>query len=268
MALVQGEGSADVGREGQVAIQAEATLSVTAAVNNGSRQLLLLAEGAVAGWVDQAVVDDSIAELEATVDELERRSAILAAKLDPLISEGLANDTSDFVGQTRSMTAAIAAGDPDIDVLLADATSDDAYLNLVDELQDLRDGRVRDVLAAAEGVGRFADAVRFLVIVVIPITVMLASRRTIRRQRERDELEARLAQQTQINASKDRFLANLSHELRTPLTAIYGFGTALAESGFSDRDDGRRVDGPHHQPDHRAKPDGRRSDNGREARSR
>ncbi len=237
VALVQGEGSADVGREGQVAIQAEATLSVTAAAQNGSSQLLLLSEGASSGWVDQAVVNDSIAELEATVDELERRSDILAAKLEPSTSADLANYTSDFVAAARSMTAAIVAGDPDIDVLLAEATGDDAYLNLVNELQDLRDGRVQDVLAAAEGVGRFADAVRFLVIVVIPIMVMVASRRTMRRQRERDELEARLVQQTEINASKDRFVANLSHELRTPLTAIYGFGTALAESGFSDRDE-------------------------------
>lgn len=235
LALVQREGSADVGREGQVAIQAEATLSAAAAVHNGSSQVLLLTEGEEHGWVDQVVLTESIAQLEATVEELERRSLSLESNVRSSTAPGLAAATYGFVSATRSMTQSLEAGQRDTDSLRADPARNDAYLSLVDVLQDLRDTGVREVFAAADGVGRFADAVRFLVVFVIPVVVILASRRAMTKRRERDELEARLIRQTEINTSKDEFVANLSHELRTPLTAIYGFGIALAEGGFHDR---------------------------------
>ena len=110
-------------------------------------------------------------------------------------------------------------------------------------LVGLRDGRVTEVLVAAESVGRVADAVRFIVVFVIPVGAMLAFRRGARRRREREKLEAELARQTDINKSKDEFVANLSHELRTPLTGIYGFSLALAEGGFDDRETAEELTG-------------------------
>lgn len=234
-ALVRGEGSADVGREGQVAIQAEGALSATAAVRNGASQVVLLSEGVALGWVDRDSLDASVTELETTVDELARRSDQLLTRLPENEQAIVATSTDAFVAAVDELTLQVAEGGSP-GTTPADELLNDSYGDLVSLLVDLRDGRVLDVLAAAEGVGRFADAVRFLVVFVIPVGVILGFRRSARRRRERDALEIKLARQTEISASKDEFVANLSHELRTPLTGIYGFALSLSDGGVTDED--------------------------------
>ena len=61
------------------------------------------------------------------------------------------------------------------------------------------------------------------------VVYFVATRRQVRRLRERAELE--LEAEREISRAKDNFIAGLSHELRTPLTSIYGFSEILAEGG-------------------------------------
>lgn len=236
LALVLQEGSADVGKEGQLAIQAEATLSAASAVHNGINQTQLLADGVNLGWVEAELFEDALRQTGAAVRELERRATALANELEIAQAVDLTGSSLALVAAAEDVLDSLASGGGSVVELAGDDRLDGAYSDMTVLLVSLRDDRVTEVLAAAEGVGRVADAVRFIVVFVIPVGAMLAFRRAARRRREREQLEVELVRQTEINKTKDEFVANLSHELRTPLTGIYGFSLALAESGFDDRD--------------------------------
>jgi len=229
------QGSTEVGQAGQVAIMAEETLSAVSAARNATAQALILEDGRVGGLYDVAVVSEAVGVLNEITSELQMRVNRVIARLDDPEKSAVASSSAVFIEETRGAIAALqsqpAGREPR---LLSD--SDTAYEAVVADLLDVRDSRIDEVAIAAESVVQVADAVRFLVVVVIPIGAMLLFRRVFYRRREREHLRAELGHQTQLNTQKDEFVTNLSHELRTPLTGIYGFALALDESGFDDAD--------------------------------
>ncbi|MFZ0627170.1 MAG: HAMP domain-containing sensor histidine kinase, partial [Acidimicrobiia bacterium] len=112
---------------------------------------------------------------------------------------------------------------------------DQGYQRLAELLAADRDLAVHQLELAQDDAGRIANAARFLVAFSIPLGLVIAFRRSIRRRQRQLELENKLARQTEIAEHKDDFIADVSHELRTPLTSIYGFAsTLLDESVASD----------------------------------
>ena len=237
------EGSAEVAREGQVAIQAEATLSAASGVRNGTQQAILLAQGVEFDVVKPLSLESALADLEATVVVFAARSSILEARLPIEAALSLAELSGTFVNATEQVIGQLRTGASALAVRSRDGDGADAYEGLVTAVAQIRDDRISGVLVPAESVGRFADAVRFLVVFVIPVGAMFGFRRATRRRREREELEAQLAKQLEIETARDEFIANLSHELRTPLTGIYGFALTLDESGVSDQETAKELIG-------------------------
>lgn len=237
------EGSAEVAREGQLAIQAEATLSAASGVRNGTQQAILLAQGVEFDVVKPLSLESALADLEATVAVFAARSSILEARLPIEAALSVAELSGTFVNATEQVIGQLRTGASALAVRSTDGDGADAYEGLVTAVAQIRDDRISGVLVPAESVGRFADAVRFLVVFVIPVGAMFGFRRATRRRREREELEAQLAKQLEIETARDEFIANLSHELRTPLTGIYGFALTLDESGVSDQETAKELIG-------------------------
>lgn len=231
---VSDEGSAEVAREGQLAIQAEATLSAASGVRNGTQQALLLAQGVEFDIVDLLSLEGALNEFDATVAEFVSRSGRLETKLPTEDAQSLADLSGSFVSVTETVLGHLRVGASNPAVRI-DTEAADAYERLISEVAQIRDERISAVLVPAATIGRFADAVRFLVVFVIPVGAMYGFRLTMRRRRETEELEAQLAKQLEIDAARDEFITNLSHELRTPLTGIYGLALTLDENGVSDQ---------------------------------
>ncbi len=236
------EGTSEVGREGQTAIAAEAALSAATSTQNAAMFALILEEGRAEGYIPAEAVAQAAGTLRETNAEFERRVTGLVDRLDTPDEEALVAASGAFIEEMRDLVAVLSedgvADGPR--VTPSDLT---AYTVVEEELVSVRDTRVRDVLVVAENVGQVADAVRFLVVVVIPIITILVLRYVFRRRREREALAAELAHQRALSAQKDEFLANLSHELKTPLTGIYGFALALDEDDGQDPETARELTG-------------------------
>lgn len=107
------------------------------------------------------------------------------------------------------------------------------YQSLVTSLAEYRDGQLLGLQLSQENAGRVANAARFGVAFLVPLTFVLAVRRNQRRRQQRIALEQEIQNQRAITRAKDEAIANLSHELRTPLTSIYGFAMTLVEEPSS-----------------------------------
>ena len=223
LVLVNRESSALVAEDARSSILAEQSLSAAAAVRNGTNQALLLVSVAAAD-VDRAI--DEVREADTQLRA--RFGALLEQTTGPEKAE-LAAVRDEFGSVTASFMEAASAGDVSDAGDLATAQGE-SYSRLVATVAGLRDERVAGVLIAAEGVGRVADAVRLLMVVVVPVGAILVYRRGSRRREEQARLAQELERQREITRSKDDFIADLSHELRTPLTGIYGFALALEEA--------------------------------------
>jgi len=236
------EGTSEVGRAGQTAIAAEATLSAASSVQNAATFALLLEEGRAARQIAPEVVTSAVESLSMATGEYQNRVSDLISRLDAPENKEVSTSSAAFIEEMRGIIAALAVDHNSYEVRV---TGFDAgtYQETEADLVAVRDTRVRGVLITAESVGQVADAVRFLVVVVIPIVAMLLFRSVFRRRRERDSLQAELAHQTELGAQKDEFLANLSHELKTPLTGVYGFALALDEDGLDDPEIARELTG-------------------------
>jgi len=222
--LVNRENSGAVADDAQTAILSESALSAAAAVRNATSFAVVLAtSGAADAPVDDARrgAGEASAELKSRI---ERLSAVLPA--------GERRSVTDSEAAFRAYTASV------LDVLDAEEspglvealqTQGLAYSDLTTGLAEIRDARSAEILLAGEGVGRAANAVRFLVVFLLPLGIMIGVWRAVRRTSERRILTEELRHERQVSQSKDSFIADVSHELRTPLTGIYGFASALED---------------------------------------
>jgi signal transduction histidine kinase len=224
--LVNRESSGAVAADAEVAILAESTLSAAAGAVNATNFAVVLA----VNTADQGLIDEARAGAEGASDELTSRSARLVSELTPdlrnrvvdaqrrfgLATEGALADLETLDEATGSAALAEQAG---------------TYQSLVEELAALRDTRTAEILVAGEGVGRAANAVRFLVVFLLPTGIMIAVWKAIRRNAAQRILTEELRHLKDESRSKDQFIADVSHELRTPLTGIYGFASELEDAG-------------------------------------
>jgi signal transduction histidine kinase len=226
LSLVNRESSGAVAADAEVAILAESTLSAAAGAVNATNFAVVLA----VNTSEQGLIDEARVGAEGAADELISRSARLVSELTPdlrnrvvdaqrrfgLATEGALADLETLDGATGSAALAEQAG---------------TYRSLVEELTGLRDTRTAEILVAGEGVGRAANAVRFLVVFLLPMGIMIAVWKAIRRNAAQRILTEELRHLKAESRSKDQFIADVSHELRTPLTGIYGFASELDDAG-------------------------------------
>jgi signal transduction histidine kinase len=226
------EGTRKAADEGTVGILGEASLSAAAATRNGAAQANIIAEAAALGLASPEDLDESLLDTRKATAELERRVERFSRALaDGAGTEAVRHDADVFVAAADKTVDLIAAGDL---TGSSAAISDDlepAYAALATQLTSQRDAAMSYLALAGDDAGRLADAARFLVVLLVPITALLAYRKRLRRDQERLEWRHRLEKQEAVAKAQDEFIANLSHELRTPLTAIYGFSLELIEPG-------------------------------------
>lgn len=224
--LVNRESSGAVAADAEVAILAESTLSAAASAVNATNFAVVLS----VNTADQGLIDEARAGAEGAADELTARSARLVSELTP----DLRNQVVDAQRQFGLATEGALADLENLDEATGSAALAEqaaTYTSLVEELAGLRDTRTAEILVAGEGVGRAANAVRFLVVFLLPMGIMIAVWKAIRRNAAQRILTEELRHLKNESRSKDQFIADVSHELRTPLTGIYGFASELEDSG-------------------------------------
>lgn len=227
------DGSQEVAGEGLIAVAAEATLSQAVVTWNIASQTVVLEEARAAGAVSVETVDSSARLLATSTNEYANRSQELAANIG-------GEEGSQVLTTAAMLSAEFARLVEDLRAPplpnLSRATEPDfaPYAAATGTLVQVRDERVQDVLGRAELAGEVADALRFVVTILVPITAMLLVRVVMKRRREREALQSELSRQNAVIESKDEFVANLSHQLRTPLTGVYGFALELNDGGIDD----------------------------------
>jgi len=204
-----------------------------------------------------------IDELEATVSE-EERAPIVAALGATHVAMG------DMIDEADAIFQEIQRGRPDLAGRRM-ATMDRIYgvltrsiATAVNEVQAIQLRHLEAQVATAQRF-RSLEFIIGAIIVMIVLCVAIYGHvigRVMRRneealheltgalQRERDQLEERVAERTAelaeasalaaaASLAKSQFLANMSHELRTPLNAVVGYTEMMRESAV---DEGRDAD--------------------------
>ena len=227
--LVNREDASHTAADARIAILSEGTLSAASALENASTQVLLAVTLARTNdAIDGEVAATAVGALDQTATELHRRFEVMAGDLTAAEYIGAIEVLTALDEATAALIA--AAGDGDIEAVAAAVSNHaSAYQLFVERFVDIRDGYVEGVLLAGRGLGRVADAVRFLVFFFVPLIVIIAYRRGSRRRDTARQLEEALESELMLTQSRDDFIASLSQELRTPLTGIYGFALALQE---------------------------------------
>jgi len=222
--LVNREGSDAVATDAQIAILSESALSAAAGVLNATNFAVVLASHET----DAALVDAARRGVEESSGELTARMSRLVAAMPSSARGAVQTALRDFDSSTESAIAELEGIDATKGgEVLAD--HEDRYRDLEAALTDLRDISSAQILLASEGVGRAAEAVRYLVVFLLPLGVIVAVWRATRRSAANRILTEDLRHEREVSRSKDAFIADVSHELRTPLTGIYGFAAALED---------------------------------------
>ncbi|HET7846196.1 MAG TPA: HAMP domain-containing sensor histidine kinase [Acidimicrobiia bacterium] len=222
--LVNRESSGAVASDAQAAILSESTLSAAAGVRNATSFAVVFAESGATN----ELIDDARDGAVAAAEELRTRVDRLLAELPNEERVAVSEAHVKFKVATDWVLAGLGAGDSStrLETLQSQGA---AYDDLSATLTEVRDIRTGEIIVAGEGVGRAADAVRFLVMFLLPLGIMIGVWRTIRRSSERRILTEELRHEREVSHSKDSFIADVSHELRTPLTGIYGFASTLED---------------------------------------
>lgn len=222
--LVNRESSDAVAADAQIAILSESALSAAAGVLNATNFAVVLASHET----DAALVDAARQGVEESTDELGARMDRLVTAIPTSARGTVQTALRDFDSSTESAIAELEGIDATTGgEVLAD--HEERYRDLEAALTDLRDISSAQILVASEGVGRAAEAVRYLVVFLLPLGVIVAVWRATRRSAASRILTEELRHEREVSRSKDAFIADVSHELRTPLTGIYGFAAALED---------------------------------------
>ncbi len=222
--LVNRESSGALASDAGVAVLSESTMSAASGVLNATNFAVVLA----VNDSRPGLVDEARQGTEEAAGELRARLGRLMSELPPSQVSSVEEAHGRFELTTDAALEALGEIDND-EALEVLSDQDQSYEELTQLLAGMRDDRAAEILVAGEGVGRAADAVRFLVVVLLPLGLVLAVWRATRRTAAARLLTEELRHEKEVSRSKDAFIADVSHELRTPLTGIYGFASALEE---------------------------------------
>ncbi|MDJ0496720.1 MAG: HAMP domain-containing sensor histidine kinase [Acidimicrobiia bacterium] len=230
MVFAIAKGTTETAEEGTAGILAEASLSAAATARNSTVQALVIAEALDLGVATPAELETSLGNVAAATTELQTRIERFTGALEnPSLIGQVKAETTAFISVVNLTVEQIQAGRTERSTQIVGNSLDESYQTLAATLVDRRDSAIGFIALAGEDAGRLADAARFLVLLLVPVTVLLAYRLRVRRDQRRRDLEHQMEKQRVVSETQDEFIASLSHVLRTPLTAIYGFSLELIE---------------------------------------
>ncbi len=222
------KGTSEVAANGTTAILEEATLSAAAATHNSAAQSIVIADAHEIGFAELSDLQESIGRTEEAAAELARRTEQLTGELSDNGARATVEAESDALQQAVAVTLwHIRASDPNTSRDTAESDLRANYEAFVTTLAELRNEAYTQITIARKDAGRLADAARFLVVLLVPATILITYRSRIRRAQKQAELESELAKEQAVSRTKSDFIAHISHQLRTPLTGIYGSALAL-----------------------------------------
>lgn len=221
------DGTSETARQGMRGIHAEAVLSAAARARNQLAQAQVLAIAEDVGAATDVQRAEGLRLVDESLAEFEKRLGNFREVIGP--DATIDAEWIQFSTTIDHILTSIRSGELAESRDLIQGDLDQIYRATVMELAEYRDGQLLGLQLAQVNAGRVANAARFAVAFLIPLTFVLTFRRGVRRQKERLKLQQEIESQRAITRAKDEAIANLSHELRTPLTSIYGFALAMVE---------------------------------------
>ena len=178
------------------------------------------------GTDSRSVIETAIAETEQALADAVNGLTLGAHDTSDLAASGAL--LSEFVVVAEEIATRLSEGDSQGAQDLSEDL-DTSFRALLGELSQTRDEIAGRASSSDAMLGRIGDMARFLVAFLVPAAVIFIYREWARRQQRQSELEARLANERELAAAREQFIANASHELRTPLTGIKGLAMLLEE---------------------------------------
>lgn len=165
-------------------------------------------------------------EIQVVLLQSENAEVEVARLLDQQTSVSTPS-VEDFLKESAGVRNAIEDGEVERASTLLESDLVPAFDEASADVSALRNDHL-DKLVAIDGRGaRFGDVARFVVVLLVPLTVVLVYREIVQRQLRSRRLEMQLEAEQELAVARDEFVANASHELRTPLTGILGLSEVL-----------------------------------------
>ena len=182
--------------------------------------------------VERELGTDVSAPLEQSSLQATEAMAQLQIGTDRLADRGVADlqpAVAAFADTGNEVLALIDSGESLEANELVSGELQNRFEDMFDLLETVQAAELDQVESADAWFATLGDIARFLVVFLIPMTVIIVYREIVRRQQRSAELEMRLKAERDIGAAREDFIANASHEFRTPLTGIYGLSQLIED---------------------------------------
>lgn len=222
--LADAEGGRQIANDAATQRAAESVLSAAAVTDSAVQQAALTGRAWQEGIATDSELEDAEANLRRRLDELDTRTALLAARTDD--STGLRAAHNEFQDQTETVIDALDARQIP-EVVAAAGRFDESYETLTGVATSIRDQRQAHIETVKEGIDSVATAARLAAGLGIPAVVLIVLYRGLRTRQRQVLLRSELEREKALRRSKDQFLSGASHHLNTPLSAVSGFARLL-----------------------------------------
>jgi K+-sensing histidine kinase KdpD len=212
-----------------------ANLGSAAVLRAASNQAILFARDAKNGSTTQAASLLAASEAEKTIRSFAEASFDSRAALGRDTSEIDALADS-LLSTAKDMRANASSGEWEAARTLLNDRFEPAYVEFTDLLAAEQEEIIARIDATDDFAGLVAGAIRFVVILLLPIVAFVTYRRIVAGQMREQKriLSAQLEYERKLHDSKDDLIAGISHQLRTPLTTIYGMSHVLTGDSVTD----------------------------------
>ncbi len=212
-----------------------ANLGSAAVLRAASNQAILFARDVENGTASTAAALLAASEATQTITSFTEVSAGAQTALGRETSE-IDALTDSLINHASLINDQAIAGDWVAGRSLLNDEFEPVYNKLTGLLALEQDEIIARIDATDNFAGLVAGAIRFIVVLLLPIIAVVTYRRIVGRQmrEQRQILSTELEYERKLGESKDDLIAGISHQLRTPLTTIYGMSHVLTGDSVTD----------------------------------